>query len=484
MLTKRKILTLTALFCLFFLLFQTVGCNPRKYLSYTPETIQGENESEIPLPQNNSVSDSCADVTGLAFSSVSYLANPQYPNGYSVCQDECIDLDTNEGTWNAYDIYTGDEWCSDLNSNTENPTYIYCCAYCPQETHYCPISKSCVSDPSTEQGLQWKLECPYITLSWDKDKKAVSYEIIPFYDENKDGIEDGKCEEDISNTKERYFYYNLESSDCAGYYTGNIRFQIIPQYSDSLSIDSYNTEWIDVSSCKFGPNMKSCSDNNIDSSIIPHNTCSASKPYLCYDGTFIKDCSKCGCPTSWKCWENVPTGSICNPHWLYNYNDFEIPSDDGFLELMENPYYTPHKLTVWMNINFEYKSHFIGAYSPYEIYIKKKGDCRDMATFATYIEHHQGYDSYRLVLIWGAYYSHMVSVYKELGGYSYISNNDYYQSGFSSFKEVAERVAELYEDKGTPKFYIVWNYDGFLVEKPVYKGKYYEYEDFSDYEWT
>ena len=192
---------------------------------------------------------SCQQVTGLIFSPVSYLAEPDYSGGYSVCQDECIDLDTDYSTWKSYEIEKGDEWCLELNKDSDHSEYVKCCAYCPPETHYSPISKSCEQDSNLEQGLQWELECPYITLSWDKDEKAISYEIIAFYDENNDEIEDGKCEEDIFNTKERYFYYNLESSDCAAYYTGNVRFQIIPQYSDSLSIDSYNTDWIDITKC-------------------------------------------------------------------------------------------------------------------------------------------------------------------------------------------------------------------------------------------
>jgi len=195
---------------------------------------------------------SCETVTGLPFSSTSYLddpgSNPEYLSGYSVCIDECIDAET--GTWKSYEFKKGDEWCLELNMDSDYSEYIRCCAYCPPETHYSPVSKSCKLDSDLEEGL--KLECPYITLSWDKDERAVSYEIIPFYDENKDKVEDGKCVEDISNTKERYFYYNLKSSGCAAYYTGNVRFQIIPQYSDGLSIESYITNWIDVSVCNIG----------------------------------------------------------------------------------------------------------------------------------------------------------------------------------------------------------------------------------------
>ncbi|MBU1204290.1 MAG: hypothetical protein KKE93_00090 [Nanoarchaeota archaeon] len=233
------------------------------YLAYTqspaeiPESDIGEDgqPTSEPLPGMDN-KNSCENVTGLPFSSTSYLgnpgSNPEYLSGYSVCIDQRIDLDTDNGTWKSYEVEKGDKWCLELNMDSDHSEYIKCCAYCPQETHYSPISKSCKLDSNLEEGLQWELECPYITLSWDKDEKAISYEIIPFYDENKDKIEDGKCVEDIFNTKERYFYYNLESSGCAAYYTGNVRFQIIPQYSDSLSIESYITDWIDVSICNIG----------------------------------------------------------------------------------------------------------------------------------------------------------------------------------------------------------------------------------------
>ncbi|MBU4283762.1 MAG: hypothetical protein KJ968_01525, partial [Nanoarchaeota archaeon] len=232
------------------------------YLAYTqspaeiPESDGEENDSTSESLPGVDEKNSCENVVGLPFSSTSYLgnpgSNPEYLSGYSVCIDQRIDLDTDNGTWKSYEVEKGDKWCLELNMDSDHSEYIKCCAYCPQETHYSPISKSCKLDSNLEEGLQWELECPYITLSWDKDEKAISYEIIPFYDENKDEVEDGKCEEDISNTKERYFYYNIESSGCAAYYTGNVRFQIIPQYSDSLSIESYITDWIDVSICNIG----------------------------------------------------------------------------------------------------------------------------------------------------------------------------------------------------------------------------------------
>jgi len=244
------------------------------YLNYTqspaeiPEYDGEENDSTSELLPGVDNKNSCENVTGLPFSSTSYLgdpgSNPEYLSGYSVCIDERIDLDTDNGTWKSYEVEKGDEWCLELNMDSDHSEYIKCCAYCPQETHYSPISKSCKLDSDIEEGLQWKLECPYITLSWDKDEKAVSYEIIPFYDENKDEVEDGKCVEDISNTKERYFYYNLESSGCAAYYTGNVRFQIIPQYSDSLSIESYITDWIDVSICDIETTICTDSDGGKD----------------------------------------------------------------------------------------------------------------------------------------------------------------------------------------------------------------------------
>jgi len=191
--------------------------------------------------------DSCEKITGLPYNEND---NKDFLNtGYSICKKECKNIDLGEGIiWEAYSPSRGSKWCSQINGGTDFEEYNKCCAYCPPEMHYSAANKSCNPDLNISE-LTLKLDCPYIILSWEKYKDAISYKILPFYDKDSDGTEDGKCEEDVINKEKSPFYYNLNLSSCIKYYTGNVRLQLIPQYSNAESINSYNTEWIDVSEC-------------------------------------------------------------------------------------------------------------------------------------------------------------------------------------------------------------------------------------------
>jgi len=200
--------------------------------------------------------DSCEKITGLIYNKnddeKTYLET-----GYSICTKECEDIDLGDGViWEAYSPSEGDKWCSQINGGTDFEGYNKCCAYCPPEHNYNPITKECVSADTFTEKFTWELECPYIVLSWEKYEDAVSYRIIPFYDKDKDEIEDGICEEDIITKKKSPFYYNLKLSSCIDYYTGNVRLQLIPQYPDKMSIESYNTDWIDATKCTFEPKLE------------------------------------------------------------------------------------------------------------------------------------------------------------------------------------------------------------------------------------
>jgi len=194
--------------------------------------------------------DSCENITGLTYNKGD--DNKNYLDaGYSICKKECEDIDLgNDIIWEAYSPFEGDKWCSQINGGTDFEEATKCCAYCPPEHHYNPIDKKCVPAKDITEQFAWELECPYIVLSWEKYEDAISYHIIPFYDKDKDKIEDGICEEDIINKKKSPFYYNLKLSKCLDYYTGNVKLQLIPQYSEEISIKSYNTEWIDATKCE------------------------------------------------------------------------------------------------------------------------------------------------------------------------------------------------------------------------------------------
>ena len=230
--------------------------------------------------------DSCEKITGLPYNEED--DNKDYlDTGYSICKEECEDIDLGDGViWKAYSPSEGDKWCSQINGGTDFENATKCCAYCPPETHYSPITKLCEQELN-ETNLIVELNCPIVKLSWKKYDGASSYQIIPFYDEDNDKEEDGKCEEDELDTKRNYFYYILKSSKCADHYTSNLRFQIIPQYPDKITMESEETEWIDVSECDI---KAFCSDGTT------YNECSDEKPFFCDKGELIKNCSVCDCP--------------------------------------------------------------------------------------------------------------------------------------------------------------------------------------------
>ncbi len=247
---------------------------------------------------------SCQRETGLPYNDPSDESS--YPDqGYSVCKPstKCVNKDLGDGViWKAYAVNTGNKWCSEINGGTDFEYYTQCCAYCPPETHYSPASKSCEPDSEVSE-LTWELDCPSIILFWGEYANAISYKIIPFYDKDKDKTEDGICEDDVVSVgaEERQYYYNLELSNCVEHYTGNVRLQLIPQYSGAMSIESYNTDWIDVSICEFEPEPQNCEDGTL------HNSCSNNKPYFCDNGELVPDCPVCGCPDGYGC--NTTEGS-------------------------------------------------------------------------------------------------------------------------------------------------------------------------------
>lgn len=193
--------------------------------------------------------DSCEKITGLTYNKGDDNKN-YLETGFSICKKECEDIDLgNKVIWEAYSPSEGNKWCSQINGGTDFEDATKCCVYCPPRYHYNPIDKECVPAEEVTEEFTWELECPYIVLSWEKYENAISYRIIPFYDKDKDKIEDGICEEDIINKKKSPFYYNLKLSSCLDYYTGNVKLQLIPQYPDEMSMKSYNTDWIDATKC-------------------------------------------------------------------------------------------------------------------------------------------------------------------------------------------------------------------------------------------
>jgi len=81
-----------------------------------------------------------------------------------------------------------------------------------------------------------------------------------------------------------------------------------------------------------------------------------------------------------------------------------VPDDGGmdeydpqFISLL-NELNTPLKLMDYLLDNMQYKMTDV-AYTPYEFYLKKEGDCGDYATFNCYVLHYNDYEVYWVYII-------------------------------------------------------------------------------------
>lgn len=135
---------------------------------------------------------------------------------------------------------------------------------------------------------------------------------------------------------------------------------------------------------------------------------------------------------------------------LTGYNDTHADFL-SFLESMPDIY----NMHLWMQDNFTQNYH-AAAYTPYQQWIYKNGDCNDMSTFVLYYLKVHFYCSYKQVYIrCNENVAHMIAV--EPHGLWYTSNQELY----ASFGSIADCVADW--DSRTSnysvKWYNVYDYD-------------------------
>jgi len=104
----------------------------------------------------------------------------------------------------------------------------------------------------------------------------------------------------------------------------------------------------------------------------------------------------------------------------------QVPEDGGmdqydsqFISL-KNELNDPLKLENWLQQNTQWVYH-LWLYTPYEFYLKKKGDCADYAVFNCYILNYHGYDTYSVQITYKnilKHPQHVIAVFK--------NNRDWY----------------------------------------------------------
>lgn len=122
------------------------------------------------------------------------------------------------------------------------------------------------------------------------------------------------------------------------------------------------------------------------------------------------------------------------------------------------PYNTPAKIVSYMASNFSYVTFHASAWSPYNFYVNKWGDCNDFSTYGIYCAYKvAGYPKGALKQIYVVYTngtSHMLAVYAS----SYSSNKNFY-TGFGGMSTTAMVDHHDTQVPETVRYAKIYSYD-------------------------
>ena len=144
---------------------------------------------------------------------------------------------------------------------------------------------------------------------------------------------------------------------------------------------------------------------------------------------------------------------------IYNLGNFVLPDDIEFIECI-NGLDTLDKIMGYMKDNFIPTPHK-PAYSPYEMWKYKKGDCNDYSNFAVFVAHYHGWEVYQILVNFGNY-AHMMGIYKVDKGYLVSDWDCLLDSIYKDFKEIVDTVSDI-------KYYKVYDISFNLIEYGGYK---------------
>jgi|AntAceMinimDraft_18_1070375.scaffolds.fasta_scaffold84621_2 hypothetical protein len=148
---------------------------------------------------------------------------------------------------------------------------------------------------------------------------------------------------------------------------------------------------------------------------------------------------------------------------LYNLNGFILPSDEGFINLVEELQF-PRQICQYIHDNFTYEAHFYDV-SPYELYQTKKGDCNDFSSFVVFILNYNFYETYQIAIYYpNSSFLHYIAVFKEgKDKLNFTSNWSYFEIAADNFEEIVNYLCFI--DKKIWSKYIVYDHGMNIVEK-------------------
>lgn len=152
---------------------------------------------------------------------------------------------------------------------------------------------------------------------------------------------------------------------------------------------------------------------------------------------------------------------------IYNLNNFILPDDIEFLSLIQE-LDTPQEVCQYMLDNFTYEAHFGKPLDPYQLYLLKKGDCDDFASWGQFFANYHGCETYSIIIKYSNYSSnHCIAIYN-FNGYLHFSDNQYYLStGYFGFKDIVIFDTFLYHPDKTWSSFIVYDYNMNVIEQGI-----------------
>jgi hypothetical protein len=106
------------------------------------------------------------------------------------------------------------------------------------------------------------------------------------------------------------------------------------------------------------------------------------------------------------------------PPKIVSINKIETQTTPEFIEVIKT-LDTPKKIGTYMKNNFEGEIHIFYNLTPYELYKTKKGDCQDACAFSMFIANYHGYEVYKMLVKEKTFSWHVLTIYKEKGGYTF-----------------------------------------------------------------
>lgn len=152
---------------------------------------------------------------------------------------------------------------------------------------------------------------------------------------------------------------------------------------------------------------------------------------------------------------------------FFNFDGWVWPIDKKFIACIKE-LNNPRKIGLYMSKNFIFEEpHTFSLPDPYMTWKTKKGNCNDFSEFGAFVADYHGYKVYQMGLSFKLIsMKHLLTVYVENNGFSFTSNQEYFNNRgnyFNSSYEIMVFCDCFADSKHQIKGYIVKCYQDRVI---------------------